>query len=492
LRYISSFTSTIDTPSAQYETSVVSREATVADDFLFPKQHRGATSPQLIQQRFLSGWRIGALVSRIGGSLVFILNLGLTIWVWRNPEYEINGTIGTLLQGSCSKVRKLNVWFHLLVNVLSTLLLCGSNYCMQVPNAPNRAEIDHAHAHQQWLHIGVPSLHNLLQIAPERSLLWFLLVISTLPLHLLFNSVVFTNLQANNYNVVPTMEEWLYGSPYNFSGFLGFQDNITSLITSRPNLTDTITLGDGSVAPRYKNISTVECFNKYNTQYTSDVGDVYIIQSKPTVWRNQTLWKLCADRNGNFTWFIGATSNIHSTQEIGRPLWYLSKPNTFPANGWRCPSRRNATCNVADEHEVPRDKSLWAPYESPVRYCIVEKVPEICKLQFSLLIATIVVASNLVQAIVIAWLLFRFKSHDALVTLGDAVASFLEHPDPATRGRCLQSRVQIQKDLNALVMMKATTSLYGIVATSPKRFKPEKPRWSQAPSYGRWFGTYLW
>jgi hypothetical protein len=118
-------------------------------------------------QRFLSGWRTGALLALIGAMCVFIFNLVLTFWVLKNPKYKVQD----LFQGSCAGVRKLNVWVHFLVNALSTLLLCASNYCMQVLCSPNRQEIDRAHAQRRWLHIGIPSIHNLLRIGGERSLL---------------------------------------------------------------------------------------------------------------------------------------------------------------------------------------------------------------------------------------------------------------------------------------------------------------------------------
>jgi hypothetical protein len=93
---------------------------------------------------------------------------------------------------------------------------------MQVPSAPSRAELDRAHAQRYWLHIGVPNLRNLGRIATKRGLTWVLLGLSSAPLHLLFNSVVFANLQANDYAVIPTTEDWLQGAAYNTSRFPRF------------------------------------------------------------------------------------------------------------------------------------------------------------------------------------------------------------------------------------------------------------------------------
>lgn len=445
--------------------------------------------------RYRSAWRAGAVVSLSGAVAVFLLNLILTIWVAKNPDYNVTGGIGTLMQGSCARVRRTNVWVHLLVNVLSTLLLCGSNYCMQVVSAPSRAELDVAHGQRHWLHIGVPSMRNLRRIAGGRSLLWILLMLSSLPLHLLFNSVVFTNLQANGYYVVPTMEDWLYGAPYNTSGFLGYERGwetreVAPVERLRIDLNDTIELGDGSMAPRYTNISTEECFNTYNTQYTSQVGNVYLIQTAPTVWRNDTLWNLGVNREGDFLWYDTAgPPSGYGVVYPDRKFPAYSDPAIVPSNGWQCPSRRSNNCTTSDEREVPRDRSRWEPYGSPVQYCMVEQVSELCRLQFSFLIAGIVVACNLIKACCMALLLFRHNRHEALATLGDAIASFLDRPDPNTRGRCLQTKSQIEMHFRG-----PTTTLPAHIVNKQsdyEEYKSHHSKWANAPSYGTWFATYM-
>lgn len=79
----------------------------------------------------------------------------------------------------------MNTGIHLAINALSTILLSSSNYCMQCLSAPTRKELDNAHSKGKWLDIGVMSTRNLRGIATKRVVLWWLLGISSLPLHLL-------------------------------------------------------------------------------------------------------------------------------------------------------------------------------------------------------------------------------------------------------------------------------------------------------------------
>jgi len=142
-----------------------------------PRWTFGARKPR----KWLSGWRFGAINCAIWASIVFIINLVVTIWASAHNKAKGN----VLFEGDCDRVDQLNTGVHLLINVLSTILLSSSNYCMQCLSAPTRKDVDRAHARRIWLDIGVPSIHNLRRISKKRALLWTLLGLSSLPLHLL-------------------------------------------------------------------------------------------------------------------------------------------------------------------------------------------------------------------------------------------------------------------------------------------------------------------
>ncbi|KAF2126203.1 hypothetical protein P153DRAFT_388946 [Dothidotthia symphoricarpi CBS 119687] len=480
----------------------------------------------------------------------------MTVWVWKNPGNATEGYLGTLYMGNCARTRKINVWIHLIINIISTLLLSASNYCMQVLSAPSRKELARAHAQRYWLQIGIPSLRNLRHIGWDRVVLWALLLLSSAPLHLLFNSVVFTSLQANEYVVIPTMDDWLHGGVYNTSSFVDIDakqsaDVIDKMSPYRPNLNDTITLSTSGTRDRYKNISTVDCFNAYNDQYLSSVGHVYLVQDDPVVWRNRswypefkqyTEYPKTTRATGNFTWInlnqpppwnetVNSTlwgtrpytvtkphdydliTGYHSTSyeernysttewayapdgmkaldlldEASYTLPFFSLPDTYPSNGWRCSSHVAHNCSIDNQFEVPQDRSKWEPYGRPIKYCMVEQVEEVCRLRFSFPIAIAVIISNIIKALCVAFMLIKYRNHEAVVTLGDAIAHYLDQPDTETRGRCLQTRELLETEWSwesAHGIRKDETDI------KPVKFKPDSHRWSKAPPPGRWFLTYV-
>ncbi len=130
------------------------------------------------------GWRVGAAIAVVTAGVALIINISIGAWALNNPERRSGALLVELFQGDCKKVANMNTWAHLAINALSTVLLSGSNYCMQCLIAPTRDDINRAHKKQKWLDIGVPSVRNLGSIGPGRAVLWWALALSSIPLHL--------------------------------------------------------------------------------------------------------------------------------------------------------------------------------------------------------------------------------------------------------------------------------------------------------------------
>ena len=129
------------------------------------------------------GWKLGARICALVVGAILVLNISVTAWA--ALRFGLSGGIGTIHRGSCTSIKHTGLWLHIAINVLSTLLLGASNYCMQCLCSPTRSEVDRAHSKRTWLDIGIQSVRNLTKISRLRMFLWILLAASSIPLHLM-------------------------------------------------------------------------------------------------------------------------------------------------------------------------------------------------------------------------------------------------------------------------------------------------------------------
>lgn len=221
-----------------------------------------------------SGWRSTARLAAAAALLTLTVNLGATIWAASNALSPA-GMLRRVYQGDCRKIETINTWVHLVINLLSTVLLSGSNYCMQCLSAPTREEINEAHRKGKWLDIGVCSARNLSSISRKKSWLWWLLGLSSVPLHLMYNSAFFSSLATNDYNLVFATENWLSGAAYNTSnpdpytgeGLLGFYwlppgFDVSMVLRSIPD---------------FELLSNAKCIEAYATEMMPDRRTVVVV-----------------------------------------------------------------------------------------------------------------------------------------------------------------------------------------------------------------------
>lgn len=116
----------------------------------------------------------------------------------------------------------------------------------------------------------------------------------------------------------------------------------------------------------------------------------------------------------------------------------------------------------------------WKVGNAEVKYCLSEKVESHCELKVALNLLNVVVAFNAAKFIIIVILTASsLVNNEPLVTIGDAAASFIEDPDPKTKGICLIS----SKDIKTL---KKSPSEFSSV------YKPKDRRLGSTISRTRW------
>lgn len=151
-------------------------------DHVFHRQHSNSIRPA---GRFgRRTWRFGLHTGLYASIAVFLSNVAILAAGLAGHDNTFKG-MTTIAKGDMKRITTISTAYHVLINILSTILLTSSNYAMQILCAPTRREVDRAHARGQWLEIGIMSIRNLRHIDRRRAVLWVLLAISSAPLHLL-------------------------------------------------------------------------------------------------------------------------------------------------------------------------------------------------------------------------------------------------------------------------------------------------------------------
>ncbi|KAL2848199.1 hypothetical protein BJX68DRAFT_238683 [Aspergillus pseudodeflectus] len=351
------------------------------------------------------GWKGTLCLGATTSVVVLILNLVMLLWA----TLRHSATESVLFSGSCDRVKQISAGIHFLINILSTLLLSASNYAMQCLSAPSRGDLDRAHAKNKWLDIGVPSLRNLTRIPTTRSLFWCCLVFSSAPLHLFYNSSVYSTISANAYDVYVSNSSVSTLTPEHVTLIYdGANDMLLDYAPARKLVEQASIL---------KRLSIQECLDAYATNFQSKYGSVVLISDG----------------------FSGANSSMSRVYSQQVPSAH-DNLETDPYR-WICAERRGMALEQPCSQYLSdiRSHDDWVVYGYKVDYCLADMEGEKCTLEFSLPLAIAVIGTNFVKAVLIV-LATVLLSGAPILTVGDAIASFLRSPDKMAEGNCLLSR----------------------------------------------------
>ncbi|KAK1079829.1 hypothetical protein LTR33_006062 [Friedmanniomyces endolithicus] len=416
--------------------------------------------------------------------------------IFASRRYRQKGGIGEIFRGDCRAAEYLNTGLHLIINILSTLLLVASNFCAHILSAPTRAEVDKAHENQRWLDIGVPSVKNLRHIAPGRTIAWVLLLVSSGLLHLTYNSAVFLVTPKDNYRVAFVTSDFASDLDPWTSGDLQLQDLQRNLLAG--NLTE---------------LRPDECSDLYlnNTIALYDVvvvaGNVTMTDRRSkTTNTNSSLLFDTWNTNGSAGWIYGTTWPCLSLCPPGptcaidsmpwcRPAvldgqnWTVAAWNYDPELGTLGTFSVDASNDSSNSLRMGVNRCFSAGHQSWTGYCTV-------RYSFGVMIVVCILNAVKITCLAYTWWLFRkgskntdqtslesIESDHSLVTVGDAVASFLKRKDPYTKNLPLVAAADFAKK-------RWPGHGEGVVAERYRRLLHPQ-RWYKAPTLRRWLFTAL-
>lgn len=132
----------------------------------------------------------------------------------------------------------------------------------------------------------------------------------------------------------------------------------------------------------------------------------------------------------------------------------------------------------------------WTPWDHNIDHCLSERIEnELCRFIGDTQILTVVIVCNAIKILCMLIVAFGLGTNPPLITVGDAISSFLRQSDLTTKGCGLLSR----EDISSLYAAPNTTS--GIIsalrtgADKGTRASRQKLTWSKAASHTRWTVT---
>ncbi|KAK0649217.1 hypothetical protein B0T16DRAFT_127146 [Cercophora newfieldiana] len=408
-------------------------------------------------RQFMTGWRRAALYL-----LIFITFLSLTLLTALlvslfgladspGAVSDKNGasTSTLLFRGYCETSTQYNFWAHLLINFIASGVLASSNFFMQVIVAPTRADVDRAHAKGTALEIGVQSFTNLFHVATRNKIFWLLLCVSTIPLHLTFNSAILESRASTDFLLLMASEPFLTGSPWNGTVASGLQEDSKSpprLREIQPSLSE-----DPS---HWERMSIQDCFARYNdlTRSLTERRDVIMVLALDNPGSSNSTgtfgWSVNGSAENSLWYFRGYQRTDYVISEMHDRFLknYKYTDQNFVLDEGRGPER-----NIRfDEstYTVRNNGSRYPPELESMKaeYCMSERWTAPCRVEVDNALLLTVVVICLVKTALCGMILFTARGPTPLITPGDAIESFITKPDPTTLGMCTFSSADFNQN----------------------------------------------
>lgn len=255
-----------------------------------------------------------------------------------------------------------------------------------------------------------------------------------------YNSVIFASISNNQYYVMRVNTAFTEGGPYNLSKS-SIMTSLRQAVLSKQNT--------------WEVLDNANCIKAYASDFQSTRSNLLLVTSDKT---------------------STATAHVESLELVGHNRkTYGCAPDSY---SWICAKPICKTsCKNRYQQEVLPYPSSWAPQKfrgdsSPISHCLSQKTIEHCKLHFSVHLIIVIVVFNILKAVSMCYAVFGIME-EPLMTLGDAVSSFLARRDASTLGCCLFTK-------NAFD--------YGQLVWEPMagRWSRTNMRWFCSASVGRW------
>jgi hypothetical protein len=223
--------------------------------------------------------------------------------------------------------------------------------------------------------------------------------------------------------------------------------------------------------PDWRNLSNSEWMKAYNDEYVSGYSDLILVSdtasSRVSVLRD---WSYSFDSSSpeDYDWHftrnmtdIAITLSLNPDTQVFLPsegddyrvIYQIKEGSSFSLDidkQWPqfddvyVPNRYQDNLTLCTR----TDGTIWlvSPSDASLRveYAFAKVQPYASKIQIGIPFLAVVIVANSLKVTCIFFTL-RQCSSGSIVTVGDAIATFLQDPDPLTKDKCLYTQVQLRE-----------------------------------------------
>jgi hypothetical protein len=250
-----------------------------------------------------------------------------------------------------------------------------------------------------------------------------------------YNSVIYDTTSANFYVTAFVTPSFLQGEPFNQTRF----DRIS--YKPDPSKVPQLLSHLQSTAESFTRLNNTQCFDAYSTPFISEWGNVLLISHDDIPHGDPVLFLYNQPRSLRFDIAFGPSFSFLCIS--GGPVGDLTYVRDNIIN-WKFPGN-------ASEDLTYYDPSFYGcgidytgpPPLLPVDHCLAQKVDQCGAIRINIILLAVVAACNLIKATCMVLSFFKIDPYP-LMTIGDAIASYLTVEDEETLGRSEMNAEHLQ------------------------------------------------
>lgn len=269
----------------------------------------------------------------------------------------------------------------------------------------------------------------------------------------MYNSTFYAAIATNDYNILYATEDFVEGALYDKTKFPDTAAQNISQFQAK--------------ALTWTQLNNHDCIMNYANDFITEYRNVIAVVANISS-NTASLLEVAINE-------LPASGQLSKTFD---PFsWICNDTETSAKTGV---TNRNSAGFVSCASMAPKLEQMantwWKSGGYEISRCVAEDIEPDCHLHFSPHLMGPVLLMNIIKCLVTFYVAFRMVDKP-LVTLGDAIESFIKHPDPSTQGMCLLTAHQAERTF---------TRTANNVEPAPQSYSAKRQRWHRVATKYQW------